>query len=232
MFLSVQFMVESGAERAGKGGESTVEKLHGFSQNAISMVDDRQREVVGRKLLKGGTGGTTTAAAGSAPAVPGGAPPRLNDQAGLRQFLTRELGMNFTAEDERAMDPDLRPAAHGGSTQYSEANNVAGATSGAGLTRDDLRIVTVLEADVQCPICCEALPIKSKAKEFPVCKHLFHDECIMKQLDYMKECPLCRCDPLAGARTKHAGGFGGWGGDEAQRRVREEFAAGGTGMYG
>ncbi len=80
---------------------------------------------------------------------------------------------------------------------------------------DDVEIVARhLKGGAECLICTEPFKIGQDAKRLE-CKHLFHDECILKWLDVSNTCPACRFE-LESDCPEH---------EERKRREREKRRA-------
>lgn len=48
------------------------------------------------------------------------------------------------------------------------------------------------EASQSCAICLDAFKIGSVCRTFPICRHIFHSQCIDPWLSRSRSCPICR----------------------------------------
>lgn len=45
---------------------------------------------------------------------------------------------------------------------------------------------------LQCSVCCKTIEVGETVRELPICKHLFHENCITTWLHSNPTCPLCQ----------------------------------------
>ncbi|KAJ1273861.1 hypothetical protein BS78_05G017200 [Paspalum vaginatum] len=97
--------------------------------------------------------------------------------------------------------------------QFAEDNNSRrGAPPAAVSSVENLPSVIISRSNeingvVTCPVCKDAMPIKTVAKQLP-CMHLYHSSCILPWLTSRNTCPVCRyelpTDDQEYERSKHA----------------------------
>lgn len=81
-----------------------------------------------------------------------------------------------------------------------------------GELKDKLQVILFDEElrarDSLCCVCLGEFELKEELRQLPLCKHVFHGDCIRLWLRSNATCPLCRCPVIPALKMGHPVGLG------------------------